>query len=258
MDSPIKASVCWSNISYRVEQTQPIDISIPIRDPKLGEGPAAWYVGRPRFDVVENEGFIGSVAKGGNVNFTDVYFNPHGHGTHTECLGHITKEAESINGIKLPLLIPCLLLTVSPKNINGDSIITSEKLPGGISSNEKLPNALIIRTLPNGSDKKSKDWANTNPTYLHPDFTDKLVERGVEHLLVDLPSVDKEIDGGTLLSHKAFFRVPEAPRNKVTITEFVFIPNIVEDGLYALNLQIAPFDLDASPSRPVIYPLSVI
>ena len=258
MDSSIRISICWSNVLYRVEQTRPIDISIPIRDPKLGEGPAAWYVGRPRFDVVENEGFIGSVARGGNVNFTDVYFNPHGHGTHTECLGHITNEAESVNGIKLPLLIPCYLHTVSPDKINGDSVITREKLPGGISSNEKLPNALIIRTIPNESNKKSKNWANTNPTYLHPDFTDNLVARGVEHLLIDLPSVDKEMDGGALLSHKAFFRVPQTPRSEATITEFVFIPNDVPDGLYALNLQIAAFDLDASPSRPVIYPLSVI
>ena len=73
-----------------------------------------------------------------------------------------------------------------------------------------------------------------------------------------MPSVDKEIDGGALLSHKAFFRVPQTPRCEATITEFVFIPNNVEDGLYALNLQIAAFDLDASPSRPVIYPLSAI
>jgi arylformamidase len=258
MGSSMKVSFCWSNVSYIVDPTQTIDISIPIRDPRLGEGPAAWYVGRPRFDVVEGEGFIGSVARGGAVNFTNVYFNPHGHGTHTECLGHITKEAESINCIQLPLLIPCLLHTISPANIQGDSVITIEHLPGGGFTDEKLPKALIIRTLPNGDGKKSKDWANTNPTYLHSDFTNKLVERGVEHLLVDLPSVDKEIDGGTLLSHKAFFGVPEAPRTEATITEFVFIPNDVQDGLYALNLQLAPFDLDASPSRPVIYPLLVI
>ncbi|MBT6174889.1 MAG: cyclase family protein, partial [Flavobacteriales bacterium] len=87
MGSSMKVSFCWSNVSYIVDPTQTIDISIPIRDPRLGEGPAAWYVGRPRFDVVEGEGFIGSVARGGAVNFTNVYFNPHGHGTHTECLG---------------------------------------------------------------------------------------------------------------------------------------------------------------------------
>ena len=254
----MKVSFCWSNVSYIVDPTQTIDISIPIRDPRLGEGPAAWYVGRPRFDVVEGEGFVGSVARGGAVNFTNVSFNPHGHGTHTECLGHITKEAESIHCIQLPLLIPCLLHTVSPVNIQGDSVVTIEHLPGGGFTEEKLPKAMILRTLPNGESKKSRDWANTNPTYLHSDFTDKLVERGVEHLLVDLPSVDKEIDGGALLSHRAFFRVPEAPRTEVTITEFVFIPDEVQDGLYALNLQLAPFDLDASPSRPVIYPLSVI
>lgn len=258
MDSSIQVSVFWSKHEYRVEHTQPTDISIPLRDPRLGEGPAAWYVGRPRFDVVEGDGFVGSVARGGAVNFTDVYFNPHGHGTHTECLGHITKEAESVNNIKLPLVLPCLLHTIAPSDVNGDSVITVEHLPGGASSNDMLPRAMIIRTLPNDDKKKSKDWANTNPTFLDSEFTKKLVQRGVEHLLVDLPSVDKEIDGGSLLSHRAFFKVPEAPRAGATITEFVFIPSDVKDGLYALNLQIAPFDLDASPSRPVIYPLSAI
>jgi kynurenine formamidase len=258
MDSSIEISVYWSGCLYKADLTSPIDISIPIRDPRKGEGPAAWYVGRPRFEAVEAEGFIGSVAKGGAVNFTNVIFNPHGHGTHTECLGHITKEAESVNEVELPLIIPCLVHSIHPEVINGDSVITVDSLPGGKETNAKLPLAMVIRTLPNKASKKGKDWSNSNPTYLDSEFTTKLVERGVEHLLVDLPSVDKEVDGGALLSHRAFFRVPDAPRANATITEFVYTPSGVQDGLYALNLQLAPFDLDASPSRPVIYPLSAI
>ena len=98
----------------------------------------------------------------------------------------------------------------------------------------------------------------TLPSIFHMNFkhfTNKLVERGVDHLLLDLPSVDKEVDGGALKSHRAFFGVDIKPRGSATITEFVFTPDIAPDGLYALNLQVAPFDLDASPSRPVIYPL---
>jgi hypothetical protein len=38
-----------------------------------------------------------------------------------------------------------------------------------------------------------------------------------------------------------------------TITEFIYVPNKVKDGSYILNLQIAPFENDATPSKPVLY-----
>jgi kynurenine formamidase len=253
--SEMDITLNWCGLSKIVDITSPIDLSLPFRDPRNGDGPAAWYVGRPNFEPVKEEGFVGSVAQGGSVNFTNVSFNPHGHGTHTECLGHITKEAESVNEISIPLLMPCLVHSIAPDQKEGDSVITVSHLPSGADSTEPLPPSLIIRTLPNSIEKKSKNWANSNPPFLDVDFTNKLVERGVKHLLIDLPSVDKEVDGGALKSHRAFFGVDSRPRRSATITEFVFVPKSVPDGLYALSLQVAPFDLDASPSRPIIYPL---
>lgn len=245
----------WNGSVKIVDLTSPIDLSLPIRDPRKGDGPEAWYVGRPKFEPVKEDGFVGSVAQGGSVNFTNVNFNPHGHGTHTECLGHITKEAESVNDISLPLLMPCLVHSITPDQKGDDFVITASHLPSGADSTDPLPPSFIIRTLPNFLEKKSKNWANSNPPFLDVDFTNKLIERGVDHLLLDLPSVDKEVDGGALKSHRAFFGVDIKLRRSATITEFVFIPDVAPDGLYALSLQIAPFDLDASPSRPIIYPL---
>ena len=40
---------------------------------------------------------------------------------------------------------------------------------------------------------------------------------------------------------------------QATITEFVFVANTIKDGRYFLNLQLAAFENDASPSRPVLY-----
>ena len=37
------------------------------------------------------------------------------------------------------------------------------------------------------------------------------------------------------------------------ITELIFVPNNVFDGRYLLNLQFAPLENDASPSRPVLF-----
>ena len=80
-----------------------------------------------------------------------------------------------------------------------------------------------------------------------------LVAIGVEHLLIDLPSIDKEKDEGALLAHKAFWNFNGDIRSKATISEFVYIANTIVDGTYFLNLQVAPFENDASPSRPVLY-----
>ncbi|MGH7784095.1 MAG: cyclase family protein, partial [Candidatus Binatia bacterium] len=44
-------------------------------------------------------------------------------------------------------------------------------------------------------------------------------------------------------------------RTDCTITELIYVPNEVEDGECLLNLQIAPFAADASPSRPVLFKL---
>jgi len=46
--------------------------------------------------------------------------------------------------------------------------------------------------------------------------------------------------------------VNEQSRIDSTITELIYVPNEVLDGAYLLNLQIAPFESDASPSRPLL------
>lgn len=245
--------------SYSIDLSTPIDISISISDGRKKKGASAWYVNPPRFEPVKGEGFVGKVSEGGSVNFTDVYFNPHGHGTHTECLGHITPEAHSVdaairNLIGNTTLIPCYVLSVTPTDLNGDQVVTKDCIPSGV----KLPKAVVIRTLPNAENKLTTTWDNSNPPYLDPEFTRELVNQGVEHLLIDLPSVDREVDGGVLASHRVFFQLEEGqdPRGNATITEFVFVPNSASDGFYALNLQVAPLDLDASPSRPVLFKLN--
>jgi kynurenine formamidase len=113
--------------------------------------------------------------------------------------------------------------------------------------------SVVIRTLPNNEYKKSCTYTGTNPPYLDSRIAQFLIDRGVEHLLVDLPSVDKEQDDGVLAFHHAFWNVPENPNTTRTITEFIFVPSNVEDGLYILNLQMSAFCNDASPSRPILY-----
>jgi kynurenine formamidase len=114
--------------------------------------------------------------------------------------------------------------------------------------------AVVLRTLPNPEAKKQTDYSGTNPPYLEPGGVEWLRSQGVEHLLVDLPSVDREKDGGALAAHKAFWGLPGHPRPGATITELIYVPPYLPDGRYLLNLQVAAFDNDASPSRPLLFP----
>ena len=77
-------------------------------------------------------------------------------------------------------------------------------------------------------------------------------------MLVDLPSVDPEVDAGKLSAHHAFWNYPDSPRKHATITEMVYVPDSMEDGNYILNLQIASLQTDASPSKPVLYSAKLI
>ncbi|MEL6824109.1 MAG: hypothetical protein AAFP70_20315, partial [Calditrichota bacterium] len=52
--------------------------------------------------------------------------------------------------------------------------------------------------------------------------------------------------------------VSPVSRIRSTITELIFVPAEVKDGLYLLNLQLSPLPLDAVPSRPVLYQLNEI
>ncbi|MFL1894905.1 cyclase family protein [Aquimarina sp. 2-A2] len=234
---------------YKVNFSQPIDLSLPIRD--SNQNVNAWYISTPKITPVTDGDWVGKVSKGASTNFNNIFFNPHGHGTHTECVGHITPEFYSINKTLTQFMSLATLISVTPEQKGADAVITSAQLK------EKLTNssveAVLIRTLPNTDAKKSKQYSHSNWPYLSEDAAIYLREIGVKHLLIDLPSVDKEKDNGELKAHKAFWNYPEATRLDATITELFYASDSVKDGLYLLNLQIAAFENDASPSKPILY-----
>lgn len=239
--------------------SKPIDISIPLRGDQ--SNPIAWYLSQPQIEPVKMDDFVGSVVSGkSSTNFNNIFFNPHAHGTHTECLGHITVQFFSVNQLLEKYFFSCLLISVKPEKIGEDQVITADLLQEKIQDNRA--EAIVIRTLPNDRLKTHKNYSHTNPPYLTEEAARLLRNLGFEHLLIDLPSVDKEKDEGKLVAHKAFWHVTDVhhvnddARFHSTITEFVYVPDEVEDGEYLLNLQIASFENDASPSKPVLYKLT--
>ena len=238
---------------YRIDLAEPIDISLPLT--ARPEATSAWYVEPMQSEPVRMDGFVGSVAEGGPVNFRNLRFNPHGNGTHTECVGHISREHESVNDSLKRHFWLAQLVTVTPEPQGEDHVITQAALQQALG--DARPEAIVIRTLPNDEGKRSRQYSNTNFPYVHHEAMRWLVELGIEHFLIDLPSVDREDDNGALLAHRAFWNYPEATSTTRTITELVYIPNHVADGAFILNLAVAPFENDASPSRPTLYKIFI-
>lgn len=232
-----------------IDLSKPLDISMPLRASKTNAN--AWYVNAPKIEPVKLENWVGSVKQGGDVNFNNIFFNPHAHGTHTECVGHITKKKYSVNKCLKRFMFTAEVITVAPE-VNGDDKVISKKQIQFLLK-RKTPEALVIRSMPNTIDKKTKQYSNTNWPYLTEEAALFIKNKGIAHLLIDLPSVDKEKDDGKLLAHKAFWDLNGDIRTQATITEFIYVPNKVNDGSYILNLQIAPFENDATPSKPILY-----
>ena len=245
----MKASIELNKKTYQTDLSKPLDISIGLRGDT--KNPVAWYLDAPKITPVKDGDFIGKVSEGASVNFNNIQFNPHAHGTHTECVGHISREFFSINQTLKTFFFFSKLISVEPEIRGDDKVISEAILREKIQPHET--EALIIRTLPNFREKQTKKYSHTNWPYLSEEAAVYLRNSGVKHLLIDLPSVDKEKDDGKLLAHKAFWNYPKNTRFDATITELMYVPNSIEDGDYLLNLQIASFENDASPSKPVLY-----
>lgn len=234
---------------HTVDLSKPLDISIPLRATQ--DNVHSWYIDNPTIIPVKMGDWIGSVKEGGDVNFNTITFNPHAHGTHTECVGHITKEVYTINKCLKKFMFLAQVITIAPEKMEDDFIISKKQLSYALKQSK--PEALIVRTIPNLTEKLNKKYSNTNWAYFTEEAILYIRKQGIKHLLIDLPSIDKEKDGGKLVAHNTFWDTSGDIRFDATITELVYVKNDIKDGKYLLNLQIASFENDASPSKPVLY-----
>ncbi len=216
--------------------------------------------------------FVGDTREGGSVNCETVTLNPHGNGTHTECVGHIVNERVRVSDVLEDTLNLAQIVSVTPETLGEcgesydaphkpeDHVVTKAALVAAWHNTEGV-DAMIVRTLPNSEDKRYQTFSGNNPVFFTTDAMTYIRQLNVKHLLVDFPSVDREEDGGVLPNHHIFWEVPMGTHDLVnvglphTITEMVFVPNDIPDGVFALTIQIPDFALDAAPSRPRIFQL---
>jgi arylformamidase len=254
-----------------IDLSRPIDLAIDLdfeagQPRHFGAPPAA---ARP-FAV---PGFSGSVATGASCNCNIVTLIPHCNGTHTESVGHLTVEPLDAHRQAPPGLVPALLVTIEPIDAHGalettdpapqpgDKLITRQAIENAWPKTLPFrPRALVIRTLPNDPDKIRRDYTDSTPPYLSREAAEFVVGRGIEHLVVDLPSIDRAHDEGRLTTHRVFFGLPHGcktlamvGRPRSTVTELAFIPDEVSDGAYLLEIQVPAIGGDAVSSRPLLY-----
>lgn len=274
-----------------IDLSHPVDLAIELDF--AGSQPR--HFGAPRASSRPYQtpgfGFKGSVERGASCNCSIILLIPHCNGTHTECAGHLTRERLDAWRVAPPGLVPALLLSVKPETVAdenagqnagqnagdragatestdpppqpGDRLITARALERSWPRETPFaPRALVVRTLPNDPDKRTRDYTGQNPPYLSREAALLLVARGITHLIVDTPSIDRMHDAGRLTAHRIFFGLPQevvqlaaVTRRDATITELAFIPDSVADGAYLLALQVPALGGDAVPSRPLLYRL---
>jgi arylformamidase len=253
------------NEIFQSDLSKPLDISIPLRfqkieDDKPAENPNAWYCPAPEIQAQQFSDFKIAVADGAAVNSFSVRLFLHGNGTHTEGVGHLLKNIgeHTVNSVLKNFHCIARLVSIYPyKTEEGDAVVLKQHIEEASENGGKF-DALIVRTLPNDDFKKRRTWSGTNPPYFEAEALRFLSEKGIKHLLTDLPSVDREDDGGKVAAHKAFWNLDDVPRLDATITEMIYVPNTIKDGLYLLNLQIPSFEMDAAPSKPVLFQIEKI
>lgn len=254
-----------------IDLSRPHDLSVELDF----QGPQVRHFGAPRASAEPYSvpGFPGSVARGASCNCDSITLIPHCNGTHTECAGHLTREPLHAQRVIPRGLLPALLLSVEPvpsgqtpessdpAPVADDRLVTRTALQAGWPAQPPFAaRALVIRTLPNEPAKRTRDYTDITPPYLTREAARYIVERGIEHLIVDLPSIDRSHDEGRLTAHRLFFGSPpadatlaRATRKHCTVTEFAYIPDVATDGPYLLELQVPAINGDAVPSRPLLY-----
>lgn len=211
--------------------------------------------------------FEGEVARGASCNCSRLVLIPHCNGTHTESAAHLTIAQRPLHQWLPVAPLPALLLAVRPAPAEGsgedsdpppqagDRLVTrAAVLAAWHPHAHTRPRALLLDT--------GTPWNDPAPPFLSRQLMQELVDRGIEHLVTDLPSVDRLADQGRLTAHRLFFGLPPgstelaaATRPGASITELACFPAGLRAGPCAVQLQIPAWSGDAVPSRPLYLPL---
>jgi kynurenine formamidase len=277
MTGVMEMRVVIAGREYRVRLDAARSLAIPLDF----AGPQPSFFGAPRASAapLRLPDFVGSTHEGGSCNVAELRLIPHCNGTHIETVGHIVNDRVALAHVVGASLFSGRLVTIAPSLAQdsaegygptldaGDRLVTRSALEVALHAvPREETQALIVRTLPNDASKARRVYEDTDPPpFFSTEAIGYLIDVGVEHLLVDFPSIDRMRDQGTLSNHRLFWNVPPSSRtlngatgSRKTVTEMILVPDGIPDGLYLLDIAVPAFLSDAAPCRPVIYPLVLL
>ncbi|AML56183.1 N-formylkynurenine (Aryl-) formamidase [Serratia rubidaea] len=212
---------------------------------------------------------VASVRQGGACNAERISLVAHCHGTHTECIGHILPDAHNVADLQLEPFIAATLIRVAPQRADTttESYNASASSEDWLITRSALDDALTplsgdyLQALVVGTDAGSEFPASACAPYFSHQAMARIVELGVQHLLVDIPSIDRLYDGGRMDNHRCFWGldVPDrrqTARRHASVTELIQVPTHAAAGHYFLTIQLPDLAGDALPSRPILFSFS--
>ena len=211
------------------------------------------------------------------VNVDKLTLCCHNNRTHTESTAHVFKDGLNISDCSSLTHFGCIVISVEPVSIRTlsddqyryecgaemgrerDSSVTKSMIQSRIEEllskykdhpeiTSFFKQSIFIRMI--GDIQCDEHWpflSNDAMEYLHDTFSNVFG--------INLPSVDR-MESPKVPNHRIWFGHAKSTR---LITEGLQFGDDINDGLYVLDLQLAPIaDTDAVPTRPVIYSCSVV
>lgn len=268
-DDALIGRIDWRGLEITVNFSRGRSIAIDL-DPH-GPQPAFFTDTPARGRPMRAGSFVGDVAAGGSCNAEVVEFIPHCHGTHTECVGHVTPERQRVQDTVYSGPALARLVSLPPASGddagdgNGHPAYADADLAAALAQAGDVPfDALVIRATPVDEGLRRRNYSAAAPyPVLDAAAIRRLAALPLKHLLIDTPSVDPAQDGGRLANHRVWWGLGNAPAHadvnagRRSITEMIYAPESLADGWYWLHLELSPVLGDATPSRPVLYPATV-
>lgn len=248
-----------------------LDASLPI----LPDGATPRAFGLPaatEAPVPIGGGRVLRVRAGASVNCDGLHLHPHGDGSHLECAAHILAEddpraaaAKATLAAASPLWCGLLVdVRAVPLGESGetyagthapdDAVISAAALaPALTAARARGPglryDALILRVQA-APVEDDVDFSGRNPPYPTDQAATLLAAEDARLLVLDLPSLDREDDGGTTPNHRAWWGL--GPGRSARLDRLVFelarLPAGLDPGPVAVHLGAAPLRSDAVPA----------
>ena len=209
-------NIYHNNQDYKIDTKESFDISITYKF--NGAQPNNYDVNPGQLSPLKSGETTYSVRAGAGCNVPEISMNIHCTGTHTEYVGHLLDNPGDIGMVLKDIIIPAVLISIGPNSIVGtkesyhysvrehELVVSRESIQKEVEKwSEHQPQALIIRTIPNAEDKKYYQYSINPPAFFTNDALRYICDSGIQHLVVDLPSIDRMSDNGILGNHRIFW-----------------------------------------------------